>query len=87
MVTQSHLTCLEAESVALETVSEMDDSSHPKVDNDPPLNPKCMTTSDWVEAQSRDKNIGEIIHLFKAKECSIEKGKETESQEMKQFIR
>ena len=27
-----------------------------------------MTRSDWVEAQSRDKNVGEIIHLFKAKE-------------------
>ena len=27
-----------------------------------------MTTSDWVEVQSRDKDVGEIICLFKAKE-------------------
>ena len=32
------------------------------------LNPKCMTKHDWVEAQSKDKTIGEIIHLFKTKE-------------------
>ena len=46
-----------------------------------------MTTSDWVDAQSRDKNVGEIIHLFKAKELQGQKGKETDSLEMKQFIR
>ena len=32
------------------------------------LNPKCMTKLHWVEAQSKDKTIGEIIQLFKAKE-------------------
>ena len=46
-----------------------------------------MTTSDLEEAQSKDKNIGKIIHLFKAKELQCQKGKETDSQEMKQFIR
>ena len=46
-----------------------------------------MTTLDWVEAQSKDKNIGKIIHLFKVKKSHCRKGKETDSQEMKQFIR
>ena len=46
-----------------------------------------MTTSDWVDAQSRDKNVREIIHLFKVKELLDQKGKETDSPEMKQFIR
>ena len=46
-----------------------------------------MTTLDWVEVQSKDKNIGEIICLFKAKGLQCQKGKGTDSQEMKQFIR
>ena len=58
---QSHLTCLEAESSISKTVSKPDDSSFLGVDNDPPLNPKCMSTLDGVEAQSKDKTIGEII--------------------------
>ena len=70
---QSHLTCLEAESSALETVSRPDDSSHLGADNDPPLNSKCMTTLEWVEAQSKDKDIGEIIYLFKVKELQCQK--------------
>ena len=46
-----------------------------------------MTTLDWVEAQSKDKTIGKIICLFKAEELQCQRGKETDSQEMKQFIR
>ena len=46
-----------------------------------------MTTLDWVEAQSKDKNIGETIYLFKKRELQCLKGKETDGQEMKQFIR
>ena len=84
---QSHLTCLEAESSISRTVSKPDDSSHLGADNNPPLNPKCMTTLDWVQAQSKDKTIGEIIQLFKPKELQYQKGKETNSKEMKQFIR
>ena len=84
---QNCLTHLESELSVLKTVSKADDSGHPGVDNDPPLNPKCMTTIDWVEAQSKDKTISEIIHLFKAKELQCWKGKETDSQEMRQFIR
>ena len=45
------------------------------------------TQSDWVEAQSKDKTIGEIIQLFKAKELQCQKGKETHNKEMRQFIR
>ena len=64
---QSHPTHLETELLVSETESKLD-SSHPGVDEDLSLNPKCMTTSDWVEAQSRDRNVREIIHLFKVKE-------------------
>ena len=71
--------CLEAESSASKTVSKPDNSSHLGADSDPTLNQKCMTTSDWVEAQSKDKKIGEIIHLFQAKELQCWKGKETDS--------
>ena len=78
---QNHPTYLKTE------LSKLDTLSHLGVDIDSPLNPKCTTPSDWVEAQSRDKNVGEIIHLFKAKELQGQKGTETESQEMKQFIR
>ena len=46
-----------------------------------------MTTSNWVETQSRDKNVREIICLFKVKELQDQKGKETDSPEVKQFIR
>ena len=81
------MTHLETESFVWETESKLEDPGHLGVDEDLSLNPKCMTTSDWVEAQSRDKNVGEIIHLFKVKELQDRKGKETDSQEMKQFIR
>ena len=50
------------------------------------LNPKCMTQQDWVEAQSKDPTIGEIIQLFKTKELYCRKGNETDNNEMKQFI-
>ena len=46
-----------------------------------------MTKLDWVEAQSKDKIIGEIIQLFKAKELQCQKGNETDNNEMRQFIR
>ena len=77
---QSHLTHPEAELSTSKTVSKPDNSTHSGVDNDPTLNPKCM---DWAEAQSKDKTIGKIICLFKAKELQCRKGKETDSQEMK----
>ena len=51
------------------------------------LNPKCMTKQDWVEAQSKDKTIGEIIQLFKTKELYCRKVNETDNNEMRQFIR
>ena len=57
-------THLEAASFASKTVSKLDDSSCLGVNSDPPLNPKCMAKLDLVEAQSKDKNIGDIIHLF-----------------------
>ena len=76
-----------SESSVMETVSNPDNSSHLDIDMDCQLNLKCMTEVDWVEAQSNDKTIGEIIWLFKAKELQCQKGKETDSHEMRQFIR
>ena len=84
---QSCLTCLETKSFITETESKPDDSSHPVVDEDLSLNPKCMTRADWMEAQCQDKIIGKIIWMLKAKELQNQKGKETDSQEMRQFIR
>ena len=51
------------------------------------MNPRCMATLDWVEAQSKDKTIGKVLHLCKSKELQCQIGKETDSREMKQFIR
>ena len=55
------------------------------IDQDPTLNPRCMTTWDWVKAQFKDKTIGKVIHLYKSKELQYQKGKETDSKEMKQL--
>ena len=68
---QSHPTHPEPELSISKTVTKPDVSSHLEgvtghLKNQ--LNPKCMTKLDWVEAQSKDKTIGEIIQLFKAKE-------------------
>ena len=46
-----------------------------------------MTQLYWVKAQSKDKSLNEVIKLFKTKELQCRKGKETDSQEMRQFIR
>ena len=80
---QSRPTCSEAESFTL----QMDNHNHPGNDQDPSLTPRCMTTLEWVEVQSKEKIIGDIICLYKLKELQCQKGKETDSQEMKQFIR
>ena len=82
---QSHLTHLETESCVSERESKLGDFSHLKAMDDPALNLKCMTTSYWVEAQSKDKIVGDIIKMYKAKE--LQKGKETDSQEMRQFLK
>ena len=47
------------------------------------LNPKCMTKQDWMEAQSKDKTIGEIIHLFKSKKLYCYKINEIDKKEMR----
>ena len=73
----------DAESFTSETESKLGDSSHP----DPSLNPKCMTMSDWIETQSKDKIGGNSIQTYKAKELQYQKGKETDNQEMRQFLK
>ena len=73
----------------LKTVSKVDDSDHLALasrHSGDKLNPKCMTKQDWVEAQSKDKTIGEIIHLFQTKKLYCCKINEIDN-EMKQFIR
>ena len=71
---QSCMTHLEPESSVLQSVSKADDSGHLALTSrwsGDKLNPKCMMKQDWVEAQSKDKIIGEIIHLFKNKEVIL----------------
>ena len=46
-----------------------------------------MNKVEWIQAESQDKIIGKIIWMLKAKELQNWKGKETDSQEMRQFIR
>ena len=46
-----------------------------------------MTKQYWVEVQSKDKTIGEIVHLFKTKKLYCRKFNETDNNEIKQFIR
>ena len=55
---------METDPFASETESKLGDSSH----LDPALNPRCMITSDWIEAQSKDNIVGDIIKMYKAKE-------------------
>ena len=72
-----------------QTEPEVDDSDHPALSGQSgdKINPKCMTKQHWVETQSRDKTINEIIQLFKTKELYCRKGNENDTNEMKQFIR
>ena len=44
-----------------------------------------MTTSDWMKVQTEDKILGDIIQRYKAK--GLHKGKDTDSPEMKQFLK
>ena len=84
------MTHLEPELSMLQTVLKVDDSDHLALacgQSGDQLNPKYRTQPDWVEEQSKDKTIGEIIHLFKTKELYCRKNNETDNNEMKQFIR
>ena len=83
------MTHSEPESSVLKTVSKVDDSAHPALasrQSGNKLNPKCMNKQDWVEDQSKDKTVGEIIHLFKSKKLYCCKIDEIDINEMKQFI-
>ena len=64
---QSRLTHPETESFVSETESKLGNSSCLGVNEDPSLNLRCMTMSDWIEAQSKNKFIGHIIKLYKSK--------------------
>ena len=64
-----------------ESKSNSDSSSCPN----PSWNLKCMTMSDWVKVQTEDQVIGNLIWWYKARE--LHKGKDTDSPEMKQFLK
>ena len=64
-----------------EIKSNLDSSSCP----DPSWNPKCMTMLDWVKVQAEDQIICNLIQWYKARE--LHKGKDTDSPEMKQFLK
>ena len=49
------------------------------------MNSKCITVLDWIKVQAEDKVIGDIIQRYKAK--GLHKGKDTDSPEMKQFLK
>ena len=65
---QSHLIHPEPELSISGASTKLDESGHLE------MNPKCMTKQDWVEVQSQDKTINEIIQLFKTKEMYCRKG-------------
>ena len=85
---QSHMTCTKHGLSELEKVVNADDSDHPATGQfENKLNPKCMTIQDWVESQSKDKIISEIVHLFKSKKLCCCKMTTNDNNEIKQFIR
>ena len=59
----------------------VDDFSCP----DPSVNPKCMTMLEWMNVQPEDKVLSDIIPRYKTK--GLHKGKDTDSPEMKQFLK
>ena len=66
----------------------MDDSSCPTTGQlENKLNPKYMIILDWVEAQSKNKIISEIVYLFKSKKLCCHKISTSDNNEIKQFIR
>ena len=85
---QSHMTCSEHGSSELEKVVNVDESDHlatGQLENK--LNPKYMTIQDWVEAQSKDKIISEIVHLFRSKKLCCHKINTNDNNKIKQFFR
>ena len=63
---------------------EIDSDSDSSHGLDPPLNPNCMNTLDWVRVQAKDPVIHDLIQWYGSKE--LHKGKDTDSPEMKQFL-
>ena len=81
------MTCTEHGPSELEKVLIADDSDCPatrQLENK--LNPKCMTINDWVEAQSKDKIISKIVHLFKPKKLCCHKISTHDNNEINKYI-
>ena len=66
-------------------MSEIESNSDSSICPDPSWNPKFMTLSDWVNVQAEDQVIGNLIQWYKARQ--LHKGKDTDSAEMKQFLK
>ena len=66
-------------------MSEIESDSDSSSCTDPSWNLKCMTMSDGVKVQAEDQVISNLIQWYKAKE--LHKGKDTDSLEMKQFLK
>ena len=85
---QGCATCLKQGLSGLESITSVDDSDHPIIGLlENKLNPKCMTIQDWVDTQSKDKIIDEIVLLFKSQKLCSHKINENYKNEIKQFIR
>ena len=85
---QSCITCLEQGLSKLESMTSVDDSDCVTIrllENK--LNPQFMTIQDWVDAQSKDKIVSEIVLLFKFKKLCSHKINENDKNDTKQFIR
>ena len=67
------------------TTSEIEPDSDSYSCPGPSWNLKCMTMLDWVKVQAEDQVISDLIQWYKAKE--LHKGKDTDSPEMKQFLK
>ena len=67
------------------TMSAMESNLGDFCSPDPSLNPKCMTKLDWMKVQAEDKVLGDTIQRYKVK--GLLKGKDTDSPDMKQFLK
>ena len=67
------------------TTSEIKPDSESYSCPDSSWNLDCMTMLDWVKVQAEDQVISDLTQQYKGKE--LHKGKDTDSPEMKQFLK
>ena len=85
---QSHQMNPEDRLSAMRKVANVDDSGCLTArQSEDKLNPKDMSIQDWLEAQSKDKMIGETVQLFRSRKLCHCKISKDDNNEIKQFIR